>query len=524
MAELPRVTYSNIHTDFSPLHDWLDRELPLFRARVLGRGWPNRIAGRTDEDGTPYEARSPIDRDMTLGRFVAASPAAVGRAVAAARAAQPAWARTPWRERVAAFRRLADALARRKYDLGMALLLEVGKSRLESMGEAEEAVDMVLYYCEEMERNDGFVRPLKRAFPNEETTDILRPFGVFGVIAPFNFPLALAVGMLTGAVLTGNTAVFKPSPMAGLSGALLMEAFAEAGFPEGAVNMVCGGDEVGRALIADPRLGGAAFTGSHRAGMDIFRALAQGPCARPAIVEMGGKNPAYVAASADLDAAAAGVMRSAFGLQGQKCSACSKAYVARDVLGPFLEKLLALTAKIRIGDPQGRDIYMGPVIDQRALARFEKAIAAARADGRVLTGGARLAGGLFDRGVYIAPTVVAGIAPDHWIHRDELFLPFLAVQTFDDLGQAITDGNRVAYGLTAGIYTGRDDELEVFQERAEAGVLYANRASGATTGAWPGMQSFCGWKGTGLTGKGGLGPYYLPQFLREQSRTIFRAG
>ncbi len=522
MAELPRVTYSNIHTDFSPLHDWLDRALPPFRARVLGQSRPNRIAGRADEDGVPYQARSPIDRDLVLGRFVAAAPAAVGRAVAAAQAASPEWARAPWRERVAAFRRLAEMLARRKDDLGMALLLEVGKSRLEAFGEAEEAIDMILYYCEEMERNDGFVRPLKRAFPNEETADVLRPFGVFGVIAPFNFPLALAVGMLTGAVLTGNTAVLKPSPMAGLSGALLMDAFAEAGFPDGVVNMVCGGDEVGRALINDARLGGAAFTGSHRAGMEIFRAFAVGPLARPVVAEMGGKNPAYVAASADLDVAAAGIMRSAFGLQGQKCSACSKAYVARGVLEPFLGKLLALTAKVRVGDPQERDVYMGPVIDDRAGARFEKAIAAARADGRVLAGGKRLSGGLFDKGVYLAPTVVAGLAPDHWIHRDELFLPFLAVQAFDDLGQAITDGNRVAYGLTAGIYTGRDDELELFQDRAEAGVLYANRAAGATTGAWPGVQSFCGWKGTGLTGKGGLGPYYLPQFMREQSRTVVR--
>lgn len=522
MAELPRVTYSNIHTDFSPLHDWLDRELPLFQARVLGQNRPNRIAGRADEDGAAYEARSPIDRDIRLGRFVAASPAAVARAVAAAQAAYGAWARTSWRERAAAFRRLAEALARRKHDLGMALLIEVGKSRLESIGEAEETVDMVLYYCEEMERNEGFARPMKRAFANEETADVLRPQGVFAVIAPFNFPLALSVNMLTGAILTGNTAVYKPSPMAGLSGALLMDAFAEAGLPDGVVNMVCGGEDAGRALINDPRLAGVAFTGSHRVGMEIFRAFAQGPFARPVIVEMGGKNPAYVASSADLDAAAAGVMRSAFGLQGQKCSACSKVYVARDVRDPFLEKLLALTAKIRIGDPQQRDVYMGPVIDERALARFERAIRAARSEGRVLVGGERLSGGLFDKGAYVAPTIVADLAPDHWIHRDELFLPFLAVQAFDDLGAAIADGNRVNYGLTAGIYTSRDDELELFHERAEAGVLYSNRASGATTGAWPGIQSFCGWKGTGITGKGGLGPYYLQQFLREQSRTIFR--
>ncbi|MBM3567078.1 MAG: aldehyde dehydrogenase family protein, partial [Alphaproteobacteria bacterium] len=475
---------------------------------------------KTDDDGRPFDSHSPIDRDILLGRFVAASPAAVARAVAAAQAAQPAWGRTPWRERVALFRRLAEALARRKYDIGMALLIEVGKSRIESLGEAEESVDMVLYYCGEMERNNGFVRPLSRAFPNEETTDVLRPFSVFGVISPFNFPIALAVGMMTGAVLTGNTAVLKPSPMSGLSASLLMDALEDAGFPAGVVNMVCGGDDVGRALTGDSRLGGVAFTGSHQVGMEIFRAFAQGSQARPVLAEMGGKNPAYVARAADLDAAAAGIMRSAFGLQGQKCSACSKVYVAREVMDSFLDRLKALTAKIRIGDPQARDVYMGPVIDSRAGARFDKAVAAARAEGRILAGGERLTGGLFDRGVYLAPTIVAGLNADHWIHRDELFLPFLAVQPFDDLGAAIADGNRVAYGLTAGVYSDRREDLELFQDRAEAGALYVNRAAGATTGAWPGIQSFCGWKGTGLTGKGGLGPYYLQQFMREQSRTV----
>lgn len=521
MTDFPRVTYSNIAGDFTALHDWLDTEIPAVKGRLLGRTWSNRIGGRDSEDGTVYPAPSPIDAGLVLGRFVEASPAAVASAVAAARAAYPDWSRRPWQERVDRLRRFAEVLRRRKHELGIACLLEVGKSRMEALGEAEECVDLVDYYCDEMERHAGFDRPMKRAFPNEETRDVLRPQGVFAVIAPFNFPSALSVGMLTGAILTGNTAVYKPSPMAGLTGALLMAAIAEAGLPDGVVNLVCGGEAVGRALIADPRLAGAAFTGSHKVGMEIFRAFAAGPHARPVVVEMGGKNPAYVTASADLDGATAGIMRSAFGLQGQKCSACSKAYVDAAVFDDFMARLLAATAKLKIGNPEARDVFMGPVIDARAVARFEAAVAEARRGGRVLTGGARLTEGDLAKGHFLAPTVVADLPPEHPIHKDELFLPFLAVQKFTRLDDAIADGNRINYGLTAGIYARDQADIDRFFAAAEAGVLYVNRPSGATTGAWPGIQSFCGWKGTGISGKGGLGPHYLQQFLREQSRTVW---
>lgn len=521
-AALPRVTYSNIGVDFTPVHDHLDRAIPAWEAAALGRDHANRIAGADDGDGAAYEARSPIDRGLVLGRFVEASPAAVDRAFRAAGAAYPGWSGLPWRERVAAMRRFADALERIKVDMAIACLVEVGKSRLEALGEAEEAVDLVRYYCDEMERNHGFVRPMQRAFPHEQTEDVLRPYGPFAVIAPFNFPVALSVGMLTGAVLTGNTAVYKPSPMAGLTGVLVMRAVEQAGLPPGVVNLLCGGAAVGEAMVAHPLLAGVVFTGSHRVGAAIHRSLAAGRYVRPVVVEMGGKNPAYVAASADLDTAAAGVARSAFGLQGQKCSACAKVYVHEAVMAPFLERLQRIAAGLAIGDPRRRDVFMGPVIDDGAGRRFDEAVAAARRDGRLLFGGERLSGGLYDGGVYLPPTAVAGLPSDHPINRDELFLPLLSVLPFSELEAAIADGNRVAYGLTAGCYAGDEAELQVFLDRAEAGVLYANRASGATTGAWPGIQSFCGWKGSGVSGKGGLGPHYLQQFLREQSRTVMR--
>ena len=519
---LPRVTYSNIRADFSGVHDLLDRRIPAFRQEMLGKTWANRIGGKDDEGGERYAARCPIDRRVILGEFIAADGAAVDRAVRAAKHAFESWGETAWQERVRLTRRLADELEARKWDLGIACLLEVGKSRSEAMGEAEEAVDLARYYADEMEANAGFARDLRRAFPQEETSDRLRPVGVFGVIAPFNFPLALSVNMITGALLGGNTVVYKPSPFAGLTGRLLVEAIEAAGFPPGTINLICGGATTGQALADHPGVDGFAFTGSHAVGMGLLRAVAAGRYNRPVIVEMGGKNPSYVTKSADLDAAAEGVMRSAFGLQGQKCSAGSKVYVEKVVKDAFLDKLLARTAKIKSGDPAGRDVFMGPLIDERARTRFETTIAVARREGKLLAGGDVLTGELYDHGAYVTPSIVE-VPADHAINKDELFLPLLSVLTFSDLASAIADGNAVQYGLTAGCYATDHKELDLFLARAEAGALYVNRASGATTGAWPGVQSFCGWKGSGATSKGGLGPYYLTQFMREQSRTVWRS-
>jgi 1-pyrroline-5-carboxylate dehydrogenase len=257
--------------------------------------------------------------------------------------------------------------------------------------------------------------------------------------------------------------------------------------------------------------------------MTIFRHAASSPAVRPILAEMGGKNPAVVAQSADLAVAASGVARSAFGLSGQKCSAASKAYVARGIMDEFLDVLVETTIKLVVGDPRRREVFMGPVIDETALDRFARASDDAATSGSVVLGGVQLCGDPFDRGPYVAPTIVSGLPADHRINRDELFVPFISVLPFDDLDDAIADSNRSAFGLTAGIYTRDETELDRFLNTIEAGVLYANRASGATTGAWPGFQTFCGWKGSGTTGKGGLGSWYVPQFMREQSHTIFGA-
>ena len=521
MKNLPRVTYSNTGEDFSGVHAHLDEFIPAAEARLLGQSRPAFVGGRDRSEGEVVAASSPIDRGILLGEFPHADATLVDEAAAAARAAFPAWRDLGWPKRVKILRSGADVLEERKWDLIVACLIEVGKSRLEAAGEVEEAIDLIRHYCDEMERTGGFREERPGASSAEKCSVVLRPFGVFGVIAPFNFPVALSLGMMSAALVAGNTVVFKPSDAAGLTGRLVVEALIAGGLPDGVLNLVFGGTATGEALTRHPGIDGFAFTGSNAVGMTILRHAASAQAMRPVLAEMGGKNPAFVAASADIALAATGVARSAFGLSGQKCSAASRAYVARDLVEEFLGKLVETTGKFVVGDPRKRDTFMGPVIDESALSRFKGASAEASAEGAIVLGGEQLSGGLFDRGPYVAPTIVRGLPADHRINRDELFLPFISVLPFDDLDEAIADANRSAFGLTAGIYTRDEEELDRFLNTIEAGVLYANRAAGATTGAWPGYQTFCGWKGSGTTGKGGLGSWYVPQFMREQSHTIF---
>jgi 1-pyrroline-5-carboxylate dehydrogenase len=519
-TNFPRVTYANPGVDLSALHAYLDAQLPQFKKNILGCQHPNVIDGKEDSDGEPFTVLSPIDNHTAIGTFVAASPAAVDRAVTAAHAAFPAWSAAGWRHRVELLRRWAKVLEEKKYQLAMAALQEVGKSRTEALGESDEVLDMVAYYCSEIERNDGYTTALNRVFPNESTVSVLRPLGVFAVISPFNYPSALLIGMTTGALVTGNTVVMKPSEGCSLTARIVMDSLTEAGLPAGVANLVAGGNDTGSGLVAHPLIAGVAFTGSHATGMKIFRSTNAGRYAKPVIAEMGGKNPAYVTRNADLDKAAQGVARSAYGLQGQKCSACSVVYVDESVRDEFVKRLRAYTASLAIGNPENSTTFIGPVYNEAAAQRMTLAAQNARAEHTLVFGGARahVPDNLRD-GHYFEPALVE-VRKGHALTKEEQFIPLLALRTFSDLDDAIAEGNDVTYGLSAGIYTEDKHELSRFLETAQAGALYANRPSGATTGAWPGVQSFCGWKGSGVSSKGGLGPHYLQQFMREQSQTI----
>ncbi len=272
--------------------------------------------------------------------------------------------------------------------------------------------------------------------------------------------------------------------------------------------------------MAHPGVDGLTFTGSYDVGMSIYRDFAT-RYPKPVVCEMGGKNPAIVSRKADLELAAAGIARSAFGFSGQKCSACSRVYVERDVYEPLLEALKERASSLVVGDPTERDVFVGPVIDEGAVNRFEEAVAHSRDAGRVVVGGdviGESASGA--KGYYLAPTVVTDLPTDDALFRDELFVPFVAVAPVDSIDEALRLANDTDLGLTAGFFSADQDEIDTFLNTIEAGVVYVNRAAGATTGAWPGVQPFGGWKGSGTSGKAGGGLYYVQQFLREQSRTV----
>ncbi len=518
-----RITYTSQSADMEAAHIIFDRAVAAVRAEA-GREHPLYIGGKAvTPNSAPIVDTSPIDTSLVLGRFAAATAGDVDAAMRAAAGAKADWRRLGWRGRVAILRNAAKLVRQRKFELAAVMSLEVGKNRMESLGDAEESGDLIDYYCDQIESANGFEREMNRITPIETNMDVLRPFGVFACIAPFNFPAALSAGMSSAALVAGNTVVYKPAQDTPLTGLKLYEIYRDAGVPDGVFNFVTGyGSVIGDPLWQHPLVDGVVFTGSKEVGMRMYHGLSE-RFAKPCLLELGGKNPAIITASADPEMAAFGVARSAFGLQGQKCSACSRAYVHKDVAEAFIAKLVGFTEALKAGDPTDRDVYLGPVINDRAARKYDAAVADARAQAQVLTGGARLRGEVFDRGHFVAPTVVQAALDTHFF-REEFFLPFLSVGVVDSLDQAIAESNAAEYGLTAGLYSGDEREIDQFWDEIEAGVTYVNKRSGATTGAWPGAQSFCGWKGSGSTGKGGCGPYYVAQFGREQSRCRVREG
>lgn len=487
----------------------------------LGYSVPSIVNGKPIQTSRVNKKFNPANTTELIANYHVVSEAELNEAFVASRAAQKKWGATPWKERVAITQKAADIIRERKMKIAAIMTLEVGKNRMESLGDAEESADLLSYYAEQMVNTNGFIQPLGKLSPNENTQDVLRPYGVFSVIAPFNFPMALGAGMASAAILGGNSVILKPSDDAPGTAYELYLAFRDAGLPEGVLQIVFGnGPALGEWMIKHPFCDGVAFTGSKAVGMSILRTIAAGPFNKPVLVELGGKNAAFVCKSADLDKAAQGCIKSAFGLSGQKCSALSRLYVHESVYGAFVEKLVEQAKKITVGDPAKQETFVGPVISAKTIDRHLQAINEAKAIGKIIFGGTDLRlKPEFKHGHYADPTI-AELSSTSRHFKDEFFSPFLAVTKFSKLEDAITDANKAEYGLTSGIFTGERAEIDYFMDHVEAGVLYANRATGATTGAWPGVQSFCGWKGSGATGKGGCGPYYVSQFMREQSRTI----
>ena len=520
MAERFRVTYATLSGDNEDLQAAYEQGLETARS-WFGSTLPTYVSGEERTNGPTFEVHSPVDTSVLLATVHSATTADVDDAVAAAKAAAPAWAATPWQDRVAIMRKAGDLISDRSNELAALMSMEVGKNRLEALGDVEESAVFFRYYSDQMENNDGFNKPMDTIAAHETTRSVMRPYGVWGVISPFNFPMALAAGPTAGALVAGNTVVLKPSPQGTFSAIKLYECLRDAGLPADVFHVVPGGDEIGKAVVGHPDVAGLSFTGSYEVGMSIYKEFAT-DYPKPVVCEMGGKNPAIVSRKADLDTAAAGIARSAFGFSGQKCSACSRVYVERDLYEPLLKALADKAVTVEVGDPTDRSVFVGPVIDDTAVKRFEER-RRARTRQRAASSPAARSSARTPRaqpGTTSPRPSSPTCRPTTSCSSDELFVPFVAVAPVDSLDEAIQLANDTDLGLTAGFFSADDAEVDQFLDSIEAGVVYVNRAAGATTGAWPGVQPFGGWKGSGTSGKAGGGLYYVQQFLREQSQTV----
>ncbi|MET4638893.1 aldehyde dehydrogenase family protein [Mycetocola sp. 2940] len=485
------------------------------RLAEIRAGEPSRVSnlvgGQEVATTAVITRRDPVV-DVAVSEAFVAGAHEVEAAVRSASNAFPAWRSMPTAERLTRVRSAAHLIADARTDIAATTSAETGKTRLEAYGEVQEVVDMIEHYCATFEAARGYEQRQASSF-SELNIDLLVPYGVFGVIAPFNFPVALSAGMMLGALITGNTVVLKPSDKAPLSTFLVARALSSV-LPDGVLNVVHGGADVGR-LLVDSDVDGIAFTGSADVGWQIFRTSQDRRLPRPVLAEMGGHNAAIVASSADVSAAAQGIVRSAFGLSGQKCSACRRVVVDAAVADELMREIIERSQKLIVGDPIHEDTFMGPVIDDAIGHRIDEALTIARVDGASITGGR------VDRpGNFFAPTIVSGLPIGHALTREELFAPVLTLTVVNSFEEALAEANATDYGLSAGLFSTNPDEIQTFLNEMQAGVLYVNRPQGATTGAWPGVQSFAGWKRSGSTGKGGLGVHYLQGFMREQSRTI----
>ena len=522
MADKFKLTYATMFNPPPELHTRFDEALADVKSN-LGVEYGMLINGQERFTEEKFNDRAPSDTDIVLGVFQKGTALDAHAALAAARQAFPAWSRLPWQERIAYLRKAADLIDERIFAISAVLSMEVGKNRMEALGDVAETADLIRYACFQLEKNAGFQVTMGRdplVGYTATNKSVLRPYGVWLVISPFNFPGALTGGPSGAALVAGNTIVMKPATDTPFTVRLLAECFRDAGLPDGVFNYVTGpGRTLGQALIDSPEVDGVTFTGSYDVGMNIYRTFAQGRYVRPTILELGGKNPAIVSRNADLERAAIGIVRSAFGLQGQKCSACSRVFIEEPVYDALVEKIVDLTKKLKVGDPTAQDVYLGPVVNQSSYDDFKEFTADLRGSGNILTGGNVLTDGIYGNGYFCEPTIVADLPLDHRLWKLEMFLPITTVTRVESLDIAMQLANDVDYGLTAGFY-GSKGEAQWFFDQIEAGVTYANRPQGATTGAWPGFQPFGGWKGSGSSGKNAGGHYYLQLYMHEQIHTL----
>src|SRR2546427_9806783 len=421
-----KLTYATMFNPPAEMHTRFDAALAELN-RSLGATHPLYISGEDRVTAKHDTRRSPIDQRRVLGHFPLASVDDANDAMAAAQAAFRSWRATPMSERARLLKRVATLIEERVYHIAAALALEVGKNRMEALGEVQETADFFNLYADDFVRQNGF----DHALPDDPLPDfrsrnrsVMKPYGVWVVIAPYNFPFALAGGPVAAALITGNTVVLKTATDTPWSGRLLADCIRDAGLPRGVFNYLNGGGKVvGEALLSHPNTAGITFTGSVDVGMHIYRTMASGVYPRPCIAEMGGKNACIVTANADLDRAADGIVRSAFGLSGQKCSAVSRIYVDDKVADPLLTKPQEKINAITIGDPSRKENWLGPVTTASALKNYERySKELTENGGGNLSGGKRLAESEKKQGYFFAPTLAEEPAT-HPLFKEEKFGP-----------------------------------------------------------------------------------------------------
>ncbi len=501
------------YTDFSVASNRAAMEEALKQVRnQFGREYDLLVGGVRRRLAEKVISLNPSKCSEIVGVHQMASAAEAAEAVESAAAYFPEWSGTPAEQRVRMLLRTADLIRRRKLEFGAWLVYEAGKTWIEAEADVSEAIDFCEYYAREMLRLAG-AHPML-SLPGEQDELVYIPLGAGVIIAPWNFPLAILVGMTSAALVTGNTAVIKPSSDTPTIAARFAEVLLEAGFPPRSFALVTGsGSRVGDALVEHPKTRFVSFTGSRGVGLRVNE-LAARPKAgqiwiKRVIAEMGGKDAIIVDHEADLDQAVTGVLVSAYGYQGQKCSACSRAIVDRRVYDEFLARLVPKVEAIQVGPADDPANYMGPIISETALKAIEKYVEIGKREGRMLAGEGPVPPG----GYFLRPVILADVDAKARVFQEEIFGPVLAVTKASDFQHALELANDSEYGLTGAVFTSNPAKIAEAREKFFVGNLYFNRKC---TGAMVGAHPFGGFNMSGTDSKAG-GPDYLLQFLQAKS-------
>jgi 1-pyrroline-5-carboxylate dehydrogenase len=478
----------------------------------LGREYPLVIGGERIKTGDTLESINPANRSQVIGKFHKATKELANQAVESAYKAFQTWRNTPVEERIQLVVRVAELMRERKHEFSAWMIYEVAKTWPEADGDTAEAIDFLEFYAHEMLRYSS-KQPLVELKGEDNQLDYI-PLGVGAVIPPWNFPCAIMAGMTAAAIVTGNTVVLKPSSDAPAIAYKFFELLEEAGLPAGVVNFMTGsGAEVGDVIVDHPRTRFIAFTGSKEIGLRINERAAKTQPGqlwiKRVVAEMGGKDAIIVANDADLDEAATGVVQSAFGYQGQKCSACSRAIIDARIYDSMVEKIAERTAKIKLGDPTDNGTTMSAVVNEKAFKTINGYIEKGKAEGgRVVAGG----GSDGEQGFFIEPTVIADVKAGSTIEQEEIFGPVLAVIKANDYDDALRIANDTQFGLTGAVYSSDEAKLDRARNEFHVGNLYLNRKC---TGALVGVHPFGGFNMSGTDSKAG-GRDYLLLFMQAK--------